>query len=193
MAISPNPGCKFPHEMWFGLPLTSSAFPFLKPGFRTVRRRNKLQPKAVRCWYLGLAPNYPRDAMRILSKYGRVIATPHVTWAHVPTHVPPTPQPAILAPRARENSSDGDESKEGRAPSPAVKSRPMSSEDDRCGGESHSRSDSTDDVFVYDGVGVGDGLDDLDDTPRIRRNTGSGNKLNFALSSRSAPTGKARW
>ena len=69
----------------------------------------------------------------------------------------------------------------------------MSSEDDRSGGEGHSGGESTDDVFVYDGVGVGDGLDDLDDTPRIRRNTGSGNKLNFVLSPRSAPTGKARW
>ncbi|CAN0032507.1 unnamed protein product, partial [Ascophyllum nodosum] len=51
-------------------------------GFRSVKRRNKLQTKAVRCWYLGPAPNYPRDAMRILCKSGRVVATRHITWAH---------------------------------------------------------------------------------------------------------------
>ena len=47
-----------------------------------------------------------------------------------------------------------------------MKSRPTSSEDDGSGGEGHFGGDSTDDVFVYDGVGVGDGLDDLDGTPQ---------------------------
>ena len=42
--------------------------------------------------------------MRILCS--RIVATRHVTWAHVPTHIPSTPQEAILAPR--ENSSGGD-------------------------------------------------------------------------------------
>ena len=159
---SANPGFKSPHEMWFGSLPSSSPFPFLKPGFRSVKRRNKLQPKAVRCWYLGPAPNYPRDAMRILCKFGRVVATRRVTWGLVPTQIPSTPQQAILAPR--ENSSDGDESGEGQTPSPAVKSRPTSSEDDGSGGEGHFGGDSTDYLFVYDGVGVGDGLDDLDGT-----------------------------
>ena len=161
-ATSANPGFKFPHEMWFGSPPSSSPFPLLRPGFRSVKRRNKLQPKAVRCWYLGPASNYPRDAMRILCKSGRVVATRHVTWAHVPTHIPSTPQQAILAPR--ENSSGGDESGEGQALSPTVKRRPTSSEDDGSGEEGHSGGGSTDDLFVYDGVGVGDGLDDLDGT-----------------------------
>ena len=148
--------------MWFGSPPSSSPFPFLKPDFRSVKRRNKLQPKAVRCWYLGPDPNYPRDAMRILYKSGRVVATRNATWAHEPTHIPSIPQQAILAPR--ENSSGGDESGEGQARSPAVKSRPRSSEDDGFGGEGHFGGGSTDDVFVYEGVGVGDGLDDLDVT-----------------------------
>ena len=102
--------------------------------------------------------------MRILCKSGRVVATRHVTWAHVSTHIPSTPQQAILAPR--ENSSDGDESGEGQGPSAAVKSRPTSSEDDGSGGEGHSGGDSTDDVFLYDGVDVRDGLDDLDSIPQ---------------------------
>ena len=150
--------------MWFGSPRCSSPFPFLKPGFRSVKRRNKLQPRAVRCWYLGPAPNYPRDAVHILCKSARVVATRHVTWAHVPTHIPSTSQQAILAPR--ENSSDGYESGEGQAPSFAVKSRPTSSEDDGSSGEGHSWGDRTDDVFVYDNVGVGNGLDDLDGAPQ---------------------------
>ena len=45
-----------------------------------------------------------------------------------------------------------------------MKSRSASSEDDGSGGEGHPRGDNTDDVFVYDGVGVGDGLDDLNGT-----------------------------
>ena len=102
---SANPGFKSTHEMWFGSPPTSSPFPFLKLGFRSVKRQNKLQPKAVRCWYLGPASNYPRDAMRILCKSGRVVATRYVTWAHVPTHILFTPQQAILVPR---ESSSGD-------------------------------------------------------------------------------------
>ena len=74
-ATSANPGFKSPHEVRLGSPPFNSPFPFLKPGFRSVRRRNKLQPKAVRCWYLGPAPKYPRDVMRILCKSGRVVAT----------------------------------------------------------------------------------------------------------------------
>ena len=150
--------------MWFGSPPSRSPFPFLKPGFCSVKRRNKLQPKAVRCWYFGPAPNYPRDVLRILCKYGRVVATRHVTWAHVPAHIPSTPQQAILAPR--ENSSGGNESGEGQAPSPSVKSRPRSSENDGSGGEGHYGGDRRDNIFGYGGVGIDGGLDDLDGTPQ---------------------------
>ena len=45
-----------------------------------------------------------------------------------------------------------------------------SSEDDGSGGEGHYGGDSTDDVFVYDGVGIGDGLEDLDGTPQNEEN-----------------------
>ena len=161
-ASSANHGFKSPHEMWFGSPPSSSPFPFLKQHFRSVKRRNKLQPKAVRCWYLGPDPNYPRGAMRIMYTSGRVVATRHETWAREPTHIPSTPQQAILVPR--ENPSGGDESEEGQARNPAVKRRHRSSEDDESGGEGHFGGGSTDDVFVYEGVGVADGLDDLDAT-----------------------------
>ena len=92
------------------------------------------------------------------------MATRHVTWPHVPTYIPSTPQQAVPTPR--ETSSGGDESGEGQAPSSAVKSWSTSSEDDVSSEEGHSRRDNTDDVFVYDGVGVGDGLEDLDGIPQ---------------------------
>ena len=164
-ATSANPGFKSPQKMLFGSPPTSNPFPFLS-GIRSVNRRSKWQPKTVRYWYLGPALNYPRNAIRFLCKSSRVMVTRHVTWAHVSTLIPPTLQQAILVPRERDNSSASDESGEGQAPSPAVKSRPTSSEDDESGGEGHSGGDDTADVFVYDGVGVGGGLDDLDGTPR---------------------------
>ena len=74
-----------------------------------------------------------------------------------------------------------------------MKSRSTSSEDDRSGGEGHPGGDSTDNVFVDDDVGVGDGLDDLNGTPQKTEKTGSGAKVNFTLSTRSVPTGKVRW
>ena len=53
---------------------------------------------------------------------------------------------------------------EGEAQGHAFKSQPTSSEDGGSGGEGHSGGDSTDDDFVYDGVGVRDSLDDLNGT-----------------------------
>ena len=45
-----------------------------------------------------------------------------------------------------------------------MKSRPRSSKDNGSGGQGHSGGYSNHEVFLYDGVGVGDGLDDLDGT-----------------------------
>ena len=72
-----------------------------------------------------------------------------------------------------------------------MKSSPTSSEDDGIGGEDHFGGDSTDDVFVYEGVGVGDELDDLDGIPQ--KTDDSGTIVNVALSTQSVLTGKARW
>ena len=73
-----------------------------------------------------------------------------------------------------------------------MKSRPTSSDDDGSGGEDHPGGDSTDDVFVYDGVGLVMAWTTKTAHPRTRK-TGSGAKVNFALSTQSVPTGKARW
>ena len=47
-----------------------------------------------------------------------------------------------------------------------MKSRPTSYKNDGSGEKGHSGGDNTEDVFDYDGVGAGDGLDDLDGTPQ---------------------------
>ena len=70
----------------------------------------------------------------------------------------------------------------------------MSSNNDGSGGEAHFGGDSTDDVFVYDGVDVGDGLDDLDSTRQTtEENQQRCEKVKSALSAKGVPTGKARW
>ena len=74
-----------------------------------------------------------------------------------------------------------------------MKSRPTSFEDDGSGGEGDFGGDSTGDVFVYDGVDVGDGLDDLDGTPQTTEENRQRCQGHFALSAQSVPTGKARW
>ena len=101
-ATSANPKLKSPYEMWYGTQ-PQSPLPFLKPGCHQIERRNKLKPKAVKFWYLGPAPNHPRDAMRMLCKSGRIVATGNVTWAHTPAHVPPTSHQAVLAPNGGED------------------------------------------------------------------------------------------
>ena len=68
-ATSANPANKSPYEMWYGEPPPVVLLPFLKPGYCKVKRRNKSQPKAEECFYLGPAPNHPRDAVRVLTKH----------------------------------------------------------------------------------------------------------------------------
>ena len=107
-ATTANPGNKTPHKMWHGSPPENNLLPFLKPGFCRVRRTDKLQRKAQRCWYLGPAPGYPRDAVRVMTESGRTIATRHVTWAYVPPTPPPVTQQAIPAPNgARDDQVEG--------------------------------------------------------------------------------------
>ena len=59
---------------------------------------------------------------------------------------------------------------EGSSAKTCCEEQATSSEDDGSGGEDHYGGDSTDDVFVYDGVGIGGGLDDLDGTPQNDEN-----------------------
>ena len=71
-------------------PPQKSPLPFLKQGCCTIKRRNNLKPKAVKCGHLGSASNHPRDTMQILCKSDRTITTTNMTWAHIPASVSPT-------------------------------------------------------------------------------------------------------
>ena len=89
-ATSANPANKSPYEMWYGNPPPVVLLPFLKPGYRGVKRENKAQPKAQECVHLGPAPNHTRDAVRVLTKHRTLRITRHVTWQRV-SPSPPVP------------------------------------------------------------------------------------------------------
>ena len=86
-AATSDPRCMTPYEMWHGK-VPPSLFPFLKPGFVKRKRGNKLEPKAVPCFYIGPSPNRPRDSMRVMSRSGAMIGSRHVTWACTPSLTP---------------------------------------------------------------------------------------------------------
>ena len=73
--------------MWYGK-VPPSPFPFFKPGFVKRKRGNKLEPKAVPCFYIGPSPNRPRDSMRVMLRSGAMISSRHVTWACIPSLTP---------------------------------------------------------------------------------------------------------
>ena len=75
------------YEMWYGK-VPPSPFPFLKPGFVKRKRGNKLEPKAVPCFYIGPSPNRPRDSMRVMLRSGAMIDSRHVTWACISSLTP---------------------------------------------------------------------------------------------------------
>ena len=76
-----------PYEMWYGK-VPPCSFPFLKPGFVKRKRGNKLEPKAVPCFYIGPSPNRSRDSMRVMLRSGAMIDSRHVTWACIPSLIP---------------------------------------------------------------------------------------------------------
>ena len=86
-ATTSNPRCMTPYEMWYGK-VPPSPFPFLKLGFAKRKRGNKLEPKAVPCFYIGPSPNRPRDSMRVILRSGAMIDSRHVTWTCIPSLTP---------------------------------------------------------------------------------------------------------
>ena len=68
--------------------MPASPFPFLKPGFVKRKRGNKLEHKAVPCFYIRPSPNRPRDSMRVMLRSGAMIDSRHVTWACTPSLTP---------------------------------------------------------------------------------------------------------
>ena len=86
-ATTSNPRCMTPYEMWYGK-VPPSLFSFLKPGFVKRKGGNKLEPKAVPCFYIGPSPNRPRDSMRVMSRSGAMIDSRYVIWACIPSLTP---------------------------------------------------------------------------------------------------------
>ena len=85
-----NPESKWPYEMWHSSP-SPVVLPCLKPGYAKIKRGNEFQAKAQECFYLGPAPNYPRDSVRMLTRHRTVLFTRSITWQRVS---PASPIPA---------------------------------------------------------------------------------------------------
>ena len=90
--MSVNPANMSTYEMWYGNPPPVVFLPFLKPGYCKVKRKNKSQPKVQELFYLGPAPNHPRDAVRLLTEHRTLRITRHVTWQRG------SPLPLVRAP-----------------------------------------------------------------------------------------------
>ena len=94
-ATTANPESKSPYATWHGShPPLVVVLPLLKPGYCKVSRESKSQANAHECFYLGPAPNYPRDSVRVLTKHRAVLITRNITWQHVWPE-PPVPAQTI--------------------------------------------------------------------------------------------------
>ena len=91
-ATSAYPANKEPYEMWHGNHPPVVLLYFLKPGYCKMKRKIKSLLKQQDWFYLGPAPNHPRDAVRVLTKHRTLRITRHVTWQRV------SPTPPVLAP-----------------------------------------------------------------------------------------------
>ena len=77
-ATKANPKCKSPYEMWYGR-FPSSPFLFLKPGFVKRKRTNKLESRALPCFFVGQCRNCPLDSIRVILSSGTMINSRNVT------------------------------------------------------------------------------------------------------------------
>ena len=115
-ATKANPGNKSPYEMWYGSPsLAGEVWPFLKPAIYRVKRKDKSQPKAQDCYYVGPSVNHPRDCMRDLTTHRTILTIRNATWQHVPP-APPAPQ-QHFPPIAEEGESAAEEGASGEGAS----------------------------------------------------------------------------
>ena len=99
--------------MLYGNPPPVVLLPFLKPGYCEVMRKNKSQVETQECFYLGPAPNYPRDSVRVLTTHRTVLITRHITWQRV-SPAPPAPAQMHDSLSTEEGGSEDDESKSDR-------------------------------------------------------------------------------
>ncbi|CAB1100018.1 unnamed protein product [Ectocarpus sp. CCAP 1310/34] len=88
----------------------------LKPAVYKVKRTQKSEPKAQKCFYLGPGINTNRDCVRILNEKRQEITTHNFTWQPVPAA--PAALPQSLPPIAEEEeefATEEDEVGEGRS------------------------------------------------------------------------------
>ena len=75
---------------------------------------SKLQVKAQECFYLGSAPDYPRDSVRVPTKHRTVLITREITWQRV---LPAPPVPAqtndSLSTEERGSTADDESTSDG--------------------------------------------------------------------------------
>ena len=107
-ATSANPTNKSPYEIWHGNPRPVVLLPFLKPVCCKVKRENKSQPKAQECVYLGPAPNYPQDSVRVPTRDRTVLIMHHITWKRV-SPAPLVPAQMLDSLSTEEGGSEADD------------------------------------------------------------------------------------
>ena len=113
-AASANPANKSPYEMWYGNPPPVVLLPFLKPGYCKVKREIKSQAKVQECFYLGPAPNHPRDAVRVLTKHRTLLVARHATWQRVsPSPHVPAQMHDSLSQEEEGSEADGESTSDG--------------------------------------------------------------------------------
>ena len=64
--------------------------------------------KVQKCFYLGPAPDHPRDAVRVLTKHRTLLITHHVTWQSV-SPAPPAPAQMHDSLSEEEGGSEADD------------------------------------------------------------------------------------
>ena len=112
-ATSSNKDMKSPCEMWHGEKPPPALLQWFQPFFFKVKLKHKTDAQAKPGFYLGPAPNHPRDTHRILSQEnGQMHITRDVTWRHVPTPAPLSAQQTLPAPV--EGGEDDEIAVEGR-------------------------------------------------------------------------------
>ena len=81
-ATTANPGNCSPHELFFGVTPKLRMLPFLRPGYCRVRRDNKAEPKAQRCFYLSGGSKHPADSLKVVLPSGAITYTRDLAWEH---------------------------------------------------------------------------------------------------------------
>lgn len=77
-----------------------SPIPFFKPGYVKAKRGDKLDSKAILCFYVGPAPNHLQDAARVNLELGFVTGTRNSTRNRV-FHVAPVDAQRAISPYER--------------------------------------------------------------------------------------------